>query len=173
MKPFAEPPDPAEPDLYWAGHSGWAMLPGFVLGVLASAAVMLSAPPIGKWVNMPPDWTAFLRFWLVLLGWIAAGIVWLYRGASFVYRLTPLRLYADFGMVYPPTPPIPLVEIVEIECRSWSLRRWFRVGSVIVRTQGRPPVRLRGIFRPDRFADAIRAAVRAAKGDSDDVKAIT
>jgi len=163
MKLSAVPPDPAEPDLYWAGHSGWAMVPGFLLGVVASAAVMLSAPPIGRIVDMPPDWTAFLRFWLVLLGWVAAGIVWLYRGASFVYRLTPSRLHVDFGMLYPPTPPIPLVEIADVECRAWALRRWFRVGSIVIRAKGRPPVRLRGIFRPERFADAIRAAVPCAR----------
>jgi hypothetical protein len=165
MKPSAEPPDPAEPDLYWAGHSGWAMVPGFVLGVIASAAVMLSAPPIGRWVDMPPDWTAFLRFWLVFLGWVAAGIVWAYRGASFVYRLTPLRLYMDFGMLYRPVPPIALVEIDDVECRAWRLGRTFAIGSVIVNAKDRAPIRLRGIFNPRRFADAIRAAVRSARGE--------
>jgi hypothetical protein len=46
------------------------------------------------------------------------------------------------------------------------LRRLFGVGSVIVHARGRPPLRLRGIFRPERFAEAIRAAVRQAQAEA-------
>jgi uncharacterized membrane protein YdbT with pleckstrin-like domain len=164
MAPPKDPPDPAEPDLYWAGHSGWAMMPGVVVGALASAVVMLGLPRLGEWVNLPDRWTVVLRFWLVLSGWITAGVVWAYRGASFVYRLTPSRLYVDFGMLYPPVPPIPLDRVTGVECRAWALRRLFGVGAVIVRVDGRPPVRLRGIFRPDRLARAIEQAAAKARG---------
>ena len=155
--------DPAEPDLYWSGHSGYAMLPGIVLGAVASAVVMLGALPLADWLNLPENWTALVRFWLVMIGWILAAIVWSYRGDSFVYRLTPARLYVDFGMLYSPVAPILLASINEVECRAWILRRFFRVGSVVIRADGRKPVRLRGIFRPDLFADAIRAAVTKAQ----------
>lgn len=168
MPSAPDPPDPAEPDLYWAGHSGWAMLPGAVLGIIASGAVMLSAPPVGDFIHLPPDWTAFLRFWLVLLGWIAAALVWSYRGAAFVYRLTPVHLCADFGILYRPFLPIPLTDVTAVELRAPALRRLFGVGSVIVRAKGRPPVRLRGIFRPDRFAAVIDAAVREAQTMTND-----
>jgi hypothetical protein len=40
----------------------------------------------------------------------------------------------------------------------------FGVGAVIVRVDGRPPVRLRGIFRPDRLARAIEQAAAKARG---------
>jgi len=165
MHPGSDPPDPAEPDLYWAGHSGWAMLPTLVVGLILSAIIMLGAPPLGNLIGLPSDWTAFLTFWLVLLGWIGAAIDWSYRGAAFVYRLTPRRLYADFGMLYRPVPPIPLSEVISVEHRAWALRRLFGVGSVIVHARGRPPLRLRGIFRPVRFADAIRAAVLEAQAE--------
>jgi membrane protein YdbS with pleckstrin-like domain len=158
-----EPADPAEPDLYWSGHSGWAMMPGVVVGGIASAVVMLGLPRLGDWLNLPDDWTAVVRFWLVLLGWAGAGLVWAYRGASFVYRLTSSRLYVDYGMLYRPVPPIPLELIDRVECRAWALRRLFGVGSVLVQAEGRPPVRLRGIFRPDRLARAIEDAVRQAR----------
>ena len=154
--------DPAEPDLYWAGHSGWAMLPGLVVGVAASAAVMLAAPPVGDLVDLAPDTTAFIRFWLVLIGWAAAGLVWAYRGASYVYRLTPRHLFVEFGMLRRPVPPIPLTSVTGVECRAWTLRRLFGVGAVVVRAEGRPPVRLSGVFRPDRFAQAIRRAASEA-----------
>ena len=153
-----EPRDPAQPDLYWSGHSGWAMLPGLVIGGATSALVMLAAPPIGDWVELREDWTAFIRFWLVLIGWIAAGLVWAYRGGSYVYRLTPTHLHADFGMLYRPVQPIALGEITTIECRAWALRRLFGVGVVIVRAKDHKPLRMPGIFRPDQFAEAIRLA---------------
>ena len=68
-------------------------------------------------------------------------------------------------MVYAPVPPIPLAEVTSIECQQNALRRWFGVGSVLIRAKGRAPLRLRGIYRPNRFADAIRSAVRAATAD--------
>jgi len=157
-----QPDDPAEADLYWAGHSGWAMLPGLVLRVAASAAVMLAAPSVGDLVDLAPDTTAFIRFWIVLIGWVAAGLVWAYRGASYVYRLTPRHLFVEFGRLHRPVPPIPLTAVTDVECRAWTLRRLFGVGAVIVRAEGRPPVRLRGVFRPDRFALAIRRAGKEA-----------
>jgi hypothetical protein len=44
------------------------------------------------------------------------------------------------------------------------LRRLFGVGGVIVRAKGRDPLRLGGVFRPHKFAQAIRQAVEEAKG---------
>ena len=159
MGDAVDKPDPAEVDLFWSGQSGFAMLPGLVIGALASAVVMLAAPPVGDWIRLPENWTAFLRFWLVLIGWLILALMWSYRGASFVYRLTSSHLYVDFGILYRPTPPIELASVTKVECQAWALRRLFRVGSVIVSVKGREPVRLRGIFCPQLFADAIRAAV--------------
>jgi membrane protein YdbS with pleckstrin-like domain len=156
-------PDPSEPDLYWAGHSGFAMLPGVVVGALASAVVMLGLPPFGELISLPEDWTAFLRFWLVLLGWVAAGLVWSYRGAAFVYRLTPSHLFTDFGILYRPVRPVPLSIVTKVEGGAWALRRLFRVGSVTVYAEGREPLRMSGVFRPELFTDAIRAAVERAQ----------
>lgn len=155
--------DPSEPDLYWSGHSGFATLPGVVIGGLLSAIFMLGALPLAEWLHLPEDWTVFVRFWLILLGWTAAGLVWTYRGASFVYRLTPSRLYIDFGMLYRPVPPVVLSQVTDVVCRAWILRRLFRVGSIIIHSKDRGPVRLRGIFRPDLFAAAIQAAVEKSR----------
>jgi membrane protein YdbS with pleckstrin-like domain len=163
-KPTA-PDDPAEPDLYWAGHSGFAMLPGAVVGAALSAVVMLAAPSVGEFVDLARDTTAFVRFWLILLGWVAAGLVWAYRGASYVYRLTPRFLFVEYGMLHRPVAPIPLKDITAVEERAWTLRRLFGVGAVVVRSGGRPPVRLSGVFRPERLAQAIRKAVKEVKGE--------
>jgi membrane protein YdbS with pleckstrin-like domain len=156
-------PDPSETDLYWSGQSGFAMLPGLVIGVLASAIVMLGLPPLGQWIHLPEDWIAVVRFWLVLVGWVALGLIWSYRGAAFVYRLTSAHLFLDFGIFFRPTPPISLASVTKIECRAWALRRLFHVGSVIVYARGRKPVRLRGIFQPQLFAQAIEIAVAKAQ----------
>jgi hypothetical protein len=158
-----ESDDLSEPDLYWAGHSGWATLPGAVVGIGISVVVMLAAPSIGNLADLTPSTTALIRFWLVLTGWAVAGVVWAYRGASFVYRLTPGHLYVDFGMLYRPVPAFRLADVTSVECWAWRLRRVFGVGSVIVQSSGRDPVRMGGIFRPDRFADVIRRAAKEAR----------
>jgi membrane protein YdbS with pleckstrin-like domain len=155
--------DPSEPDLYWSGHSGWAMLPGLVVGTVISAAVMLAVPLLGEWISLPEQWTAFALFWLVLGAWLAAGLVWAYRAASYVYRLTPLSVHTDFGMLFRPFPPVPLLRIVSIESRAGALRRLFGVGSVVVQSDDRAALHLKGIFRPDLFANALRTAVARAR----------
>ena len=164
MSPPTEPPDPGQPDLYWAGVSGWAMLPGVIVGGAVSAAVMLGGPSVGTLLGLPADWTAFVLFWLTVAAWIAIGLTWTYRGASYVYRLTPERLYLDYGALFRPVPPVELRAVEAVAVRAWALRRLFGVGAVIVHVAGRPPVRMRGIFRPHEFADAIRAAMVKHKG---------
>jgi hypothetical protein len=119
--------------------------------------------PLADWLDLPEDWTVFVRFWLILIGWTAAGLVWTYRAASFVYRLTPSHLYIDFGMLYRPVRPVALSQVTSIVCRAWILRRLFRVGSIIIHAHDRSPVRLRGIFRPELFATAIQEAVDRAR----------
>lgn len=160
MAPPTDPTDPAEPDLYWAGHSGWAMIPGVLVGLVLSAFVMFGLTSLGDWLDLAPQTTAMVRFWVVLLGWVAASLVWAYRSASFVYRLTPTRLFVDFGMLDRPSPPISLQEVTKVEARAWSLRRLFGVGAVIVHVAGRQPLRLRGIYRPERFVLAIQRAIK-------------
>ncbi len=157
---FAEPSpvDPSEPDLYWSGHSGWATLPSIVIGIVISATLMLGAEYLSEWTQLHDEWAAFAAFWMILFCWAGMAIVWTYRSASFVYRLTPKTLYSDFGMLYGPTPPIPLASITDVACRASALRRMFGVGSVMVVSEGRAPLRLRGIFQPERFAEAILKA---------------
>ena len=150
--------DPAEPDLFWSGHSGWATLPSIVVGVFSSATFMLGAEYLSRWTRLNDEWTAFVAFWIILICWAGMAIVWTYRSAGFVYRLTPKTLYVDFGMFYRPTPPIPLASITDVKCRAWALRRLFGVGSIMVYSEGRAPLRLRGIFQPERFAEAILKA---------------
>jgi membrane protein YdbS with pleckstrin-like domain len=126
---------------------------------------MLAAPSVGDLVDLSPDRTAFIRFWLILLGWGAAGLVWAYRGASYVYRLTPRFLFVEYGMLHRPVVPIVLKDVTAVEHRAWPLRRVFGVGAVVVRVEGRPPIRLSGVFRPERLAQAIRKAVKEAQGE--------
>ena len=99
------------------------------------------------------------------IGWIAAGLVWAYRGASFVYRLTPRHLFVEYGMLYRPVPPVRLGDVTAVECRARGLRRLFGVGAVVVRARSRPPLYLGGVFRPHQFAQAIRRAVQEAGGE--------
>lgn len=156
--------DPAEPDLYWAGPSGWAMIPGALLGGVLSAVLMFGGPPVAARIGMDADWGTFLWFWVAIAGWAAAGLVWAYRGACFVYRLTPRHLYTDFGPLYRPMAPVELRAVTAVECPVGPLRRLLNVGPVVVRVGDRP-LRLPGVFRPDAFAQAIRDAGRRARGE--------
>jgi uncharacterized membrane protein YdbT with pleckstrin-like domain len=152
----------AHRDLYWAGPSGWATVPGILVGGAVSAVAMIVMPPLGEWVRLPADWTAFVVFWLVILVWAFVGLVWIYRGACFVYRLTPSHIFLDFGWLYRPTAAIALDRIETVKIRAWLLRRLFHVGAVVIIHDGQS-TRLRSVFRPELFADAIRAAIQQMK----------
>lgn len=163
-EPTSTVDDPSEADLYWAGASGWAMLPGLVVGSVLSAIGMFGLPPLGAYVGLPVDWSAFVLFWLAMLGWASLGLMWAYRGSSLVYRLTSKHLFIDYGRFYRPTPPVPLGEIRSITVRAWALRRLFGVGAVTVHCDGRD-VRMRGIFRPEKFAEAIQSAINRLRAE--------
>lgn len=145
--------DPALADLYWAGPSGYAVLPTVIIGGVLSPVVLLGMRPLSGWFNLSEEGTSFLHFGTILVPWLIAGAIWTYRSASFVYRLTPTHLHVDYGMLFRPFPPIAMAEIVAVTATRWQ--RWLRFGTVIVNLRGRPRLKLRHVHRPELFAAAI------------------
>lgn len=151
--------DPATPDLYWAGPSGWAMLPIAIVVGGASGLSWFGVPYFAEWLGLDHEWTMFLLFQAILLTWLVLALHWGYRAACVVARLTPQRIYLDYGMLYRPTPPIELVSIHEVRCSQGPLGRLFHVGTVTITTKTQRRVRFVGLHHPHAFADAIQQAM--------------
>jgi len=156
-------PDPAQPDIVWHGYSGWAMLPSFVVcGVLSLFLLM------GGWFfddarSLADQFGSLAFFALTWAIWIVQLFRWIYRGSTYVYRLTARALYLDLGFLYPPERPIELKMVTKVEWGSNVLGRFFGVGWVAVCENDREVVTFTGIVRPAAFAEQIEAAVHLAR----------
>ena len=158
--------DPAETDLAWRGYSGWAMLPSFAVCILLSAVLLMGGWFFDEIRGIGERVGSLAFFYIVWAIWIVQGVRWLYRGATYVYRLTPRHIFIDRGFMWPPEPAIDLTKVTRIEVGSNALARLFGAGWLCVYIEGREPVCLSGLLRPKEFARLIEAAVKSMKNPS-------
>jgi membrane protein YdbS with pleckstrin-like domain len=163
---ISAPADQGEPDLYWAGPSGWALIPHALIGVPLTALLMLGEPVVAHWLGFGSHSVAATLFVLALLFWGVVGLVCVYRGACFVYRLTPTHLYTDYGMFFSPQLPVKVRSVKRVETRSRGLNNYFHLGTVLIYLEDGEPLRFDNILHPEAFAVAIEKARREMKGTS-------
>src|SRR5215470_6571479 len=92
--------DPSQPDLAWRGYSGWAMLPSFLVCLLLSAVLLMSSWFFDEAKGIVHQIGSLTVFALAVAIWIVQLFRWFYRGACYVYRLTPHSLFVDRGFLY-------------------------------------------------------------------------
>ncbi|WP_157369730.1 hypothetical protein [Zavarzinella formosa] len=149
-------PEP-ETDLVWTGPSLRALLPAASILLLTSVILLSAGPWLAGKLGVEHEWATFLLFWLVVILWVIACGRWMYRGSSYIYRLTDRAIHVDFGFMHPPVPGIPLGDITGLDERPWAW--WFmNVGTVIIRSEDRPPVFLPGLARPRLLIEQISLA---------------
>ena len=156
--------DEAEPDLAWKGYSSAAMLPSFLVCLLLSALLLTGGWFFEEVRGLGEEEGSFIFFAATVAVWVVQAVRWLYRGASYVYRLTPRHVFLDWGFLYYPVPPVPLGQVVAV---TWGYAFWgrpFRVGWVRLRVEGGREECLVGIKRPRAFAELIEKHVRQARG---------
>jgi hypothetical protein len=156
-------PDPSQPDLAWRGYSGWAMLPGFIVCGFMSACLLMSSWFFDEARGVEQKIGSLTVFGLAWAVWIFQLFRWLYRGASYVYRLTPKFLFVDRGFLYNPEPPVDLAKEVNVKWGADWLGRFIGVGWVALAAEGREELTLTGVRRPAAFAEEIEAAAKKIK----------
>ena len=156
--------DPAEPDLVWRSHSGWSMLPSFVICGLISVAMLA----IG-WVFHELEFLRHATAHAATVAcisalWLMQLFRWAYRAITVTYRLTPMHLFVDRGPLYPPIPAIALTDIAVIHTVANLCDRMLGTGWLSLEIAGRTSrVRLDGVLRPKSFAGQIREAMHQAQ----------
>jgi membrane protein YdbS with pleckstrin-like domain len=165
---MAQTIDPAQTDLSWRGYSGWAMLPSIIVCGAMSITLLT-----GSWFSdemrlFGQEAGRFIFFAITFAIWAGLLLPWFYRGATYIYRLTPQYLFLDRGFLYGPQPPIELAKVARVDWGSNALCRFFGVGRVVVGIDDAVPITLPGIWRPAAFAEEIEAAVNKLKGMSKD-----
>jgi uncharacterized membrane protein YdbT with pleckstrin-like domain len=159
-----QPADPAEQDLAWKGYSSAAMLPSFLVCAALSAVLLTGGWFFEEIRGLGEEEGSFLLFGAAIAVWTAQIVRWFYRGATYVYRLTPRHLFIDWGFLYWPVPPVELARVASVTWRHALWGRPFGVGWVRVRTDDGREVDLIGIKRPAAFAALIQKWVKQAKG---------
>lgn len=157
------PNEPAQTDLAWCSYSGWAMLPSFIICILLSGVLLMGGWFFDDIRGLGQQAGSFIFFQITLAIWIVQLLRWLYRGATYVYRLTPNRLFLDRGFLYNASSAIDLEKVTEVHWGSNMLNRFFGVGWVMLESEGRAPELLTGILRPAAFAEAIEAAAKKSR----------
>ena len=150
--------DPGEPDLYWAGPSGWAFIPLALIGIPLTALLMLGEPIVAHRLGFGSHSVAAILVVVALVFWGMVGLVYAYRGACFVFRLTPNHLYIDYGMFFSSQPHVKLRSVKKVVTTSQGLDRLFDLGTVTVYLEEGEPLRFRHLLRPEAFAGAIEKA---------------
>jgi membrane protein YdbS with pleckstrin-like domain len=158
--------DPSQTDLAWRGYSGWAMLPGFVVCGVISALLLTSTWFFDEARGVVAQIGSLAVFGIVWAIWIFQIFRWFYRGATYVYRLTPRFLFVERGFLYNPTPAIDLFRVGVVKWSAGWLGRFFGVGSVTLEGEGGAEFTMTGIRRPAAFAEEIEAAVKRVKTSS-------
>jgi len=135
---------------------------------MAPAVVSVAAMSLlvwtGKWyldeLSGLADRVGALALFVIAWGvWPGLGAVFLYRTVTFTYRLTDRAVLIDFGLWYPPVPPVLLTEIQEVRTGAGWFSRLLGVGWVEL-TIATGTVRMTGVRHPEAFAEQIRAAAR-------------
>jgi hypothetical protein len=158
--------DPGQQDLAWKGFSSAALLPSF----LACAALTLLLLT-GGWffeeirvIGEEVGW--FLFFGLTIVIWAVQTLRVLYRGATYVYRLTPRYLFIDRGFLSRRAEPLDLASVIDVVWGHGWLGGPFDVGWVLVRGGDGREEWLTGIKHPGAFAAQIRHQAKSAKEEA-------
>ncbi len=155
--------DPAQADRAWVGYHPRAAVPALAAAAVASLVVWTGRWYLDDLSELADRAGALAVFALAWCVWPALGAAYLYRAATYTYRLTDRAVLIDFGFWHRPVPPVWLREVTAVRAGAGWVHRRLGVGWVEVRTAGRA-VRLVGVRRPDALAGRIREAARAARG---------
>lgn len=149
--------DPAQVERAWAGYHPRAAMPAVAVASTVSFVVWT-----GRWYLDPLSALAervgalaiFAPVWCL---WLVLAAVYLYRSATYTYRLTDRAVLIDFGFRHHPVPPVWLRDVTQVRTGGDWLHRLLGVGWVEVQTADRL-VRLPGVREPEAFAKLIREA---------------
>jgi uncharacterized membrane protein YdbT with pleckstrin-like domain len=149
--------DPAQADRLWTGYHPRAAVPA-----VAGTALVALLVWTGRWyvedLSGLADRVGALAVFAMAWGvWPAVAAVYLYRAATYTYRLTDRAVLIDFGFWHRPVPPVWLTEITAVRAGAGWVGRLLGVGWVEVRTALRTE-RLIGVRHAEAFAERIRAA---------------
>jgi hypothetical protein len=156
--------DPAEPDLAWKGYSSAALLPSFLVCVVATLLLLTGGWFFEDIRGLGQEVGSLVFFGLTAVIWIVQALRSLYLGATYVYRLTPRHLFIDRGFLNRPVPPVELASVAEVVWGHGWLGGFIDVGWVLVRRGDGAEEWLTGIKHPAAFAAQVRQQLKAAQG---------
>ncbi len=147
--------DPAQADRAWVGYHPRAATPAIVAAAAASLVVWTGRWYLEDLSALADRVGALAVFALAWCVWPGLAAVYLYRAATYTYRLTDRAVLVDFGFWHRPVPPVWLRDVTQVRTGGGWMHRQLGVGWVEVRTPDRT-VRLPGVRYPEAFAELVR-----------------
>lgn len=143
--------DDKEDDLWEGRYSGKAMIGNWLLGGLATIALLIGGAVLGE-------------SWMWILVGVASAVIWvglllmmLYRKLSVKYELTTQRFIHYSGILSRTTDRIEAIDMDDVSFRQNLFERMVGVGTVKILSSdtSHPELTLRGIDEVKRIADMI------------------
>jgi membrane protein YdbS with pleckstrin-like domain len=151
-----------EVDLWWSGYAGRAMWPSFTIAGLAVIAI-IGVTAYGARQGMDSltmRYTAYVL--LALVTGVQIGI-WLFRLATWNYRLTTRRLLIERTFINKRFEPIELAHIKHVELMQTPFERMVGVGNLRLVVEQGSEIILVGVAAPQRVTALIRDLVEQSK----------
>lgn len=147
--------DDLEESIWEGGYSPKAMVGTWLFLVVLSIAILVGTILSGL-VTLP------IALGLVLLVWLAAGLLYAWRRLGVHYELTSQRFLHQTGILTRRTDRIELIDIDDVSFTQGPVERIFSVGKIVVTSSDRshPVLSMIGIANVKRVAGLIDDARR-------------
>jgi membrane protein YdbS with pleckstrin-like domain len=157
--------DGQETDIWWGSYAGRTMLPGFLICLVLTIALLALDAYLGS-RHWRSDLTSSAVLAVAGALWLFQGTRWVYRTIAVNYRLTNRRLLYMRGFKLPDSRAVELAHINEVTLTSGAFERLLGVGriSIHMENESLPALVLDGVLAPEHVARTIRRRARQARG---------
>lgn len=147
--PTADDEDDEEVSLWKGGYSAKAMIGGWFLAGIFSILLLVAT------VFFPPAWIVLIP--LMILAWLYAACVLVYRKLGVDYELTTQRFIHKSGILKRTSDRLEVIDIDDVTYSQGLIQRMVNVGTVRISSSDRthPELALIGIDDVKNVADTI------------------
>lgn len=151
--------DDAEVDIWWGGYAGRAMVPSFLVCIVATACVIALAVYLDDAYNLPSDSARYAVYAIAGGFWTVQVLRWILRLVGVSYRVTTRRIYCWPSLFGSPYQPIDLAAVTRVGVEQTGLERLLGVGRVRITSKDAELVFF-GLVQPRRVAVLVEHRAR-------------
>lgn len=159
FQPKSTTPNEPEAKLWEGGYSPKAMYGTWLLSGIATIAIIIAMVllPWEKIVEIPQQALWTFGIGVILIWWVLAIAVFLYRRLGMFYELTTQRFIHTSGILVRTTDRIDVIDIDDVSYTQGIIQRMLGVGTIrlVSKDRSHPQLVLHGIDQVDKVSGMI------------------